>query len=309
MVGERLFQVDAPNVPVYLRNLALSGGDAAGRGGALAVLLDSDVFLQRSVLSDHDAINGGGAIAVLGGQLRVRDSDFHGNRSEEGALAVFANLSSQVEISHSSIRDHLGFDAGGSPQPAIGIDPGVTLRTVNTTFNGNQIAVLADRPEVLVMQHATIADQLSGGIVADLGPGGRFWLNNSIVSAPGSAQLDCNLSGTNDAEFFQIDHVIDSDASCAQWADRIGLTADPMLGPIEQAGWRISHHRPPRLDSDLQSPALDLVDSDQCSVSFDQYQRARPFDLPEVANVEGPCDLGAIELAPDDVFEDGFESP
>jgi len=308
MADERLLLIDAPDLPVYLRNLNLSGGAAAGSGGALAVLLDSNLFLQRSVLFDNNALTGGGAAVVLGGWLRVRDSDFHNNRSDAGALALFANADSQVQITNSSFRDHLGVDAGGSPQPVIDIDPGVTLRTLNVTFSGNQIAVQADRPASLIMQHNTMLNQLNGGVIAELGATSQFWLNNSIVSAPDSVQFDCLISGDDNAQFFFIDHVIDSDGSCAQLASFIGLTSDPLLGLIERPAGRISHHHRPSVAAGNPSPALDVAFDDDCSTSGDQYGQTRPIDLIQVPNMNGPCDLGSVESAVFDLlFMDSFE--
>jgi hypothetical protein len=302
MSGERLFLIDAPELPVYLRNLNLSGGAAAGSGGALAVLSNSTLFLQRCVVSDNDALTGGGAAAVLGGWLHVRDCDFHGNNSD-------ANLDSQVLINNSSFRNHLGVDAGGSPQPVIDIDPGVSLRTLNATFSGNQIAVQADNPASLVLQHNSLVGQINGGVIADLGATSQFWLGNSIVSAPDSDQFDCLINGAAGAQFFFIDHVIDSDGSCAQSASFIGLTTDPLLGPIERPFARISYHHPPSVAAENLSPALDVAFDDDCSFSPDQYDRVRPVDLVEVPDMNGPCDLGSVESSVfDRLFDDSFES-
>lgn len=308
MVGERLFLVDAPNAPVYLRNLNLRGGDAGGRGGALAVLLGSSASVSRSEMSDNRALNGGGAIAVLGGLLSVQDSDFHANHSDSGPLGLFANFGSRISIVNSSFRDHLGFDAGGSPQSAIGIDPDVSLSAFNTTFNGNQIALHADRPDVLLLLHNTIADQLSGGVIAQLGPESQVSMLNSIVSAPASAQPDCTFSNTVMVESFNLDYVVDSDGSCAALATQIGLSADPLLGPIGRPAGHISYSRAPGANADTPSPAVDRAASEACFLDFDQYRRTRPFDLQEIADAGGPCDLGAIEVTPEAVFRDGFEA-
>lgn len=309
MPGERLFLVDTGDVPVYFRNLRLTGGDAgAGVGGALAALVNSDVRILRSEIHNNFAVSGGGAVAVLGGSLELHDSDFQGNQSDSGALGLFANFDSQIEIFNSSFRDHLGVDAGGAPQPAIGLDPGVSMRSFNTTFSGNQLALVADNPDLLVMQHSTMADQINGGLIAELNASSQVAIGKNIVSAPGSMQFDCVITGADIAQFFQIDYVLDSDGSCAQFAGQIGLTSDPLLMPIQRPAGRISYHHPPSVAAENPSPVLDVATIDTCTINFDQYDNPRPIDFEEIPNADGPCDLGSVESAVFDLlFMDSFE--
>ena len=54
------------------------------------------------------------------------------------------------------------------------------------------------------------------------------------------------------------------------------------------------------------SPALDVADLHSCEFG-DQLGIMSPIDLAEVADVDGPCDLGAIERQSSTIFADGLE--
>ncbi|MCB1589914.1 MAG: hypothetical protein KDI56_13495, partial [Xanthomonadales bacterium] len=66
MVGQRLLQVPTTDQTVYLRNLALRGGDAVGQVGGAIVLASGELLLDRMELFDNFAGAGGGALAVIG---------------------------------------------------------------------------------------------------------------------------------------------------------------------------------------------------------------------------------------------------
>lgn len=307
MAGERLFLVDAPNLLVHFRNLQMSGGDATGGlGGAIAVLLDSDVRIGRSELVDNAAVSGGG-VAVLGGSLRIRNSDFDANQAESNGLALFGNFAARIEVNDSSFRNHLGVEPGGAPNPTIDLDPNVDFTITNSTFSGNQFGIRADNPSRLSMWHLTLYDQLGGGLGITLNAASRFTLYNSIVAAPASALPDCLISGDDIASSFQFAGLLDSDGSCASLASN-AITAAPGLLSLARPEGRISFHHAPRVEASNPSPALDVGILFLCQLDRDQYGQRRPVDLDFVPDLLGPCDLGAIEAqAPDALFGDAFE--
>lgn len=310
--ADRLFLVDTPDEPVYLRNLRLTGGGPDGSaqaGGALAILPDSTVELHRSELFGNAASAGGGAIAISGGRLRAIDTDFQGNTSVNGSLAIDVGVEGTLDLSRSSLRDHLGVDSSGTPQPAIRVEPGANLFLSDSTISGNQRALIADQPDVVFLDHMTLIDQIDGTMIVTLGASSQLFAINNIVAAPTSTAIDCVIDGSALAAFFAIESILDSDGSCAAFADFNGLTGDPLLLPIGRPGGRISYSRAPSATPEAPSPALDVGSTEDCG-ALDQYGLARAIDFDEIADLDGPCDLGAVEArAFDSVFRDSFEAP
>lgn len=309
--GDRLFMIDAPDGPVYLRNLRLTGGDLGGStlsGGAVAIGSDSNVRLVRSELFENAAGSGGGAVSISGGRLRVTDSDFRANTSDSGGLAIHVAADGLLDFVRSSARNHLGFEPGGLPQPAIEAESGAELFLTASTVSGNQSGIAADRPDIVFMRHVTIFDQLDGGLSMELGANSQLSVDNNIVAAPDSVIADCVIDGFDTASLVSIESILDSDGSCAALAEFNGLTGDPRLLPIDRPRGRISLAHLPSAAADAPSPALDIVATEDCT-PLDQHGRDRPVDLAEVPDLDGPCDLGAVE-APrfDPLFADSFET-
>jgi predicted outer membrane repeat protein len=306
MTDAGLFQIDASDV--YLRDLQLTGGDAAADGGAIELLSGSELFLRRSEVFGNRANRFGGAVATIGGRIQISDSDFHQNSSGEGALAIDAGPGSSIDLNRSSLRAHLGNDGNGMALPTIHIEGGQLFLT-NTTFSGNQQGILADQPGTVLMRHTTLLDHLDGGLQVNLDPASQIFLVNNIVAAPGGATApDCVFTNTVGITFFDIDSILDSDGSCAAAADRNGLTADPILLPLARPPGRISYQHAPSVAATDPSPAIDVGTVSGCTVAADQSGRPRPVDLVEIDNLSGPCDLGAIEAQVfDQLFDDSFE--
>lgn len=304
MVGERLFVIQAGGHAIHLRNLGMSGGDASGQVGGAIVVANGEVNLRRCELVGNYAGSGGGALAVIGGSMNVSECDFDGNQTDNAGAAAFSN-SGLLSIHQSSFRNHLGLRVDGSAIPVIQLLPDVRAFISNATFSGNQLAIEADQPDLLFLHQLTLADQLSGGLVIDLLLGNELILSNSIIASPDSEVADCLISGVALADT-QIGQLLDSDGSCVTLADQ-GLTADPRLLPLDRPAGRISLQRAPSLTAGAVSPAIDRAAIESCSGWTDQYGRLRPRDLPEQADIEGPCDLGAIEVIGDAMFSDRFE--
>lgn len=310
LMGDRLFLVNAPDGRVYLRNLRLTGGNltgSGGPGGAIVVDSESNVELHRSELFGNAAPSGGGAILLTGGRIRIIDSDLHANTSEAGPLAIQAGADSVLDISNTSVRDHLGTDSSGAPQPAALIESGADLFLADATFSGNQQGIIAVQPGVVFLRQATMLGQLDGGLIADLGVSSQLFILNSIIAAPSSIATDCQIDGAEAAGFFAIESVLDNDGSCATLADLNGLTANPRLLAIDRPDGQISYSHAPSTAAQAPSPALDVGSTEDCA-SQDQYGNARPVDFIEVDDLDGPCDLGAVEARLfDSVFADSFE--
>jgi len=102
--------------------------------------------------------------------------------------------------------------------------------------------------------------------------------------------------------------VLSSDGSCTQ-GFLTSFAADPLLDelsrPAGSVTWRL---RPAHgAAAVMPSPALDVV-PDMFCLEDDQHGVTRPNDLMDVINVDGACDIGAVEVVFSDVlFRDSFE--
>jgi len=264
------------------------------------------VALRRSEIHDNVSEVGGGAIALLGGVLSIYDSAFVGNASPNIGAAAYVN-DGYLAIVGSSFHGHLGIRADGTPIPTVQTTPDTRLQIANSTFSGNQRAIESDRPDVLMLQFVTLADQINGGLNVVLQAGSDILVTGSIIAAPDSAQFDCAISGLALAGDAVFDQLLDSDGSCAVLTPS-GRTADAQLLPLDRPEGQISYRRLPDLAPGSVSPAIDRAPDTSCLDAPDQYARVRPVDLPEVANAAGACDLGAIERVGEALFSDGFEA-
>ncbi|MEM1080257.1 MAG: hypothetical protein AAGH65_01615 [Pseudomonadota bacterium] len=309
MSDERTMTVNAPNFNVYLRNLRWLNGQAnAGSGGAVAVLLDSDVRIARSEFDNNSASDRGGAIAVIGGQARISDSDFNNNDAGNNGMAIFANFGAELELANVSLRNHLGLN-GGAAKATVVLDQNVRFSSTNTTYSANQLGIAAFSPERMVLAYTTMRDQLSGGVNITLGTSSLFSMFSAIVEAPTSMAPDCTFTGINQALDFGLGGVLDGDASCAMVATQDGLTAEARLLPLSRPVGQISYHYALDTNAESPSPAIDVLDGFLCLLGQDQYGDDRPVDLVQVPDLSGPCDLGAKEAQVFDLlFNDSFES-
>jgi len=154
-------------------------------------------------------------------------------------------------------------------------------------------------------------DDSPGDGVCDAGPavpGPSCTLRAAIMDAEvGSLSPDCNFAAINLAKEFLMNSVFDKDESSVSEAIA-GLTDNPDLSPLTRAIGQISYHHPPRTDAEDPSPVIDFGDDFQCQLNSDQTGAQRPVDFAEVANVNGPCDLGSVEAQVFDLlFNDYFE--
>jgi hypothetical protein len=304
--NDRIFHLQAPDVDVYLRNLVLTGGGTGtGSGGAL-LQTSGSATASRLEMRNNFAGAGGGAVAVIDGRLHIEDSDLHSNTTlGSGAAALVTD--GELVLTGSSVRDHLGLLADGSPSTSLVALEGALLAILNSTISGNRNGIRADRPGILAVISSTVAGNLNSALELDVNANTSVELLNSLFVDSGAAMSDCVISNLDSAEAATIDYLLSSDGSCAAFSSN-AITADPRLLPLDRPDGQLSYSHQPSRDVLDPSPALDVAPANSCLFFGEQYGRARAQDLPEIPNVDGPCDLGSLEAPSDRLFRDRFRS-
>ena len=315
VAGERLFDLPLGFAgPLMLFDLELSGGDGgAGFGGALRAM-DGEVIVQRSRFSANHTPFSGGAIAVQGGQTLMLDSDLHGNSAGERGGAIFVASGASFTMTRSSVWDNQSFD-GIVPIPAIEGEAGGLVSISSSTISGNSAGIQVIDPGYFALVSSTVAQHAGDGLNASVGAFDDVLLAGSIITDSGLVTAakaasgfgqDCRLVGMELANVIAHTHMLSGDGTCTG-ASATSFSGDPLLGPLMPVAGHASRARWPAYADGVASPALDAAPSDVCIVP-DQIGQARPVDLADVADVDGPCDLGAVERQTEALFRDSFES-
>ncbi len=313
--GERLFDIPpGASGSVLLRNLQLSGGDSGAEfGGALRVM-DGEVIVQWSRFSENHSPFAGGAVAVQAGYLALFDSDLHDNSAGERGTALFVGSGATLGIQRSSIWNNSGFD-GDVPLAAVQGEAGSALALLDSTVASNSAGVLVESPSILMLISSTIANHVGVGLTAVLSPGDDLIMASSIIAGNGfNAAMAEGGVGGSDCAFTDLElgnllahaHLLSSDGSCTAGSPT-SFFADPLLGELAPVPGHPSRVLRPRYDDEAASPALDVSPAESCDRP-DQIGQSRPVDLPDYENVNGPCDLGAVERQSEQLFRHGFEA-
>jgi large repetitive protein len=317
VAGERLFDVAAAfNGPITLRNLRLTGGDSGPAFGGAVRQLGGQLTIDNSELFGNRAFDIGGAIAVQGGNLSLLRSDLYDNSASFLGSALFVGAGGVASVLRSSVWLHTDVNAAATEAvAAVVVDSNATLRLSSSTIANNSGGLLTEFPAALLIAGSTIAGNGSTGIWALFDAASQVGIHGSIIAGNGASGLDmsglpaadCQIDGLAVAALAGYDHLLDSDGSCGFGTATVLTAADPLLQPLAPLGGHAGRAMRPRYapaQAEV-SPAIDVAPAATCLPS-DQGGAARGIDLPDVADVDGPCDLGAIELRLA-VFRDGFE--
>jgi predicted outer membrane repeat protein len=138
--GTRIFTV-GDNAKVTLVNLTITGGNAAGDGGAIYAE-QADIELAGVIAQDNRCTGDGGAVAVASGELIVSDSVFNGNIAEDDGGAVYV-LSGELSDSESRYISNIGTRGGAMLLESSNVNLEGSLFDSNTAAtNGGAIAMV-----------------------------------------------------------------------------------------------------------------------------------------------------------------------
>jgi len=310
--NERLFEVTSPSDELsILRNLQLTGGRSlVDGGGAIRVAQQSTLLLDSSALIGNSSSLLGGAIRVDDAAMGIVNSDLSGNQADAGgaALAV-TGPDSFVRVAQSSLSGNIdaGFGVGGILSAAFVGNQGA-LDVVGSTVASNSGGIHALAARRLVVGQSTIVDNLQSGldVLVDFGSAQNLTLIANVIA--GNAASDCVIAGLEFLDVFVAEYQFSGDGSCAL-GSATAMQGDPMLMPLVRPDGRLTSVRVPVYNPSAGeiSPLLDVYPEAVC-MPEDQHGQARPEDLAEVVDLDGSCDLGAIEVVYRDLlFSDRYE--
>lgn len=257
-----------------------------GEGGCIQSL--EKLILRDSVVKNCSASSGGGVFTNRAGNV-IENSFFLNNSAglSGGGFAHHGSVNSKI-IGSTFTGNTAGVRGG-----AIHVAQTGSFEVSNSTIINNQANTGAgiSSTSTLNINNSTIVDNLGEGVNLK-----QDNIQNSIVA--GNTEGDCVFS---EIGFNNLNN-LDTDGSCGV-NNPVGhiTVADPMLEPLAYYGGSTLTRRP--LPG---SAAIDRGDDFLCA-EIDQRGELRPQDGD--ANGSFLCDIGAVELTPNDdvVFKDGFD--
>jgi predicted outer membrane repeat protein len=271
-----------------LEGLTVADGSApAGTDGG-AIYNDAGTVTVKECTFSGNSARGGGAIHNQPGALTVTDSTFSGNSATNGG-AIY-NLEGWVRITSSTFSGNRATNGGGIRN--YGDNTG-SVSVINSTFSGNSATgsggAIHNQTSSLYISHSTVAGNSAGS-------GGGICNDSMWMHADLQATIVANSLSGNDCAGPHADQPVDdkgdnldSDGTC-----KVGTTADPLLGPLQNNGGPTETHA--LLPG---SPAIDTATCQDLSgnpLTVDQRGVTRPQDGD--GDHVPACDMGAFELAP-----------
>ncbi len=174
--GSRIFEIDDGNSftdgSVTIRGLTLTGGDVAGRGGA--ILSRETLSIESASISGNSADSGGGGICVLG-NVAVKSSTISGNSardySRESGGGGIDSLGTVIVIS-STISGNIATGPGGG----IRAEGNVTVSS--SIVSGNSASGRGGG--INASGYLTVSSSTISANTADSDGGGGFIANGDV---------------------------------------------------------------------------------------------------------------------------------
>lgn len=292
----RIFTLDDGNAQaafiVTISGITFTNGNGEsafsnGEGGCIQS--NEKLKLMASVVKNCSAsLNGGGVLTTRAGNV-IENTLFLNNTTEGSGGGMAHQSSVNSRIIGSTFTGNTAGVRGG----AIHVFQTGSFDVINSTITSNQASTGAgiSSTSILTVNNSTIVDNLGEGVNLK-----QDNIQNSIVA--GNTEGDCVFS---EIGFNNLNN-LDTDGSCGV-NNPVGhiTVADPMLEPLAYYGGPTLTRRP--LPG---SAAIDRGDDFLCA-EIDQRGELRPQDGD--ANGSFLCDIGAVELTPNDdvVFKDGFD--
>ncbi len=258
----RIFNCSGPNsVSVIISGLTLTGGQAAGNGGAIANS-GANVTLREVTVSGNSATGEGGAIFhnANGGVLTIDSSTLSGNTAAK-AGAIYS-IGFNLVIVNSTISGNQATDSVGAIKLEFAF-----ASISNSTISGNSAAF--SQGGILAGTGNQQLDLVST-IVSD---------NSDVLGASDLARFAGTINASNSLfEQSLVAGVINGTDS----ANLIGV--DPLLAPLADYGGPTN-----TLALSPGSPVIDLGDN---PLALATDQRGPGF----FREISGVADIGAVEL-------------
>lgn len=265
-------------------------GDCGGALRNYGTVTLEDCIVRDNVANDGGGLCNDGSMTLINCTIQ----DNVGNRTgppgiECGSGGGIKHIKGFLMIVNSTISGNHAEGKGGgihiSCQGAAVVSSSSTISGNHAVANGGGIYVRG----FLQLVHGTVCynstDSEGGGINVR----GSMDFMNSIVAANAGGR-DCFISGPGGyqgrGQIGLNRYNLIGDNSCDP-----AYSGDPLLGPLADNGGRTQTHS---LLSD--SPAVDAIPADACTLDMDQRGFPRPV---EQTSSGQPCDIGALERQAD----------
>lgn len=240
-------------------------------GGGGGIHADGTLELVDSAVTGNLAKLGGGI--QCGGTSGLTRTVVDGNQAYYDAGGIHAT-GGTVTLTSSTISGNFARYNGG------GIHSAATSTIINSTISGNHTfrdGAGIYSTAIVHLVHATISANIADGVGGGLEGNGSATIDRSIVA--GNTQ-----SSGGDIDLAE------------PWTgnDNLVFASNLDLGPLQDNGGATQTMLP-----GTSSAAIDAIATENCVQSTDQRGIARPQGA--------GCDIGAVEVAPDPLFADGFD--
>lgn len=274
----------SPPLTVTIYSVGIRNGKGGVIGGS------GSLWIESSRIYDNDATGefydeGGGVYTF--GTATIASTAIYSNTGEYGG-GVYARAA--VTVIASAIYSNVAEESGGGVYISTDSSEDRAFLS-NTTISGNQAfsaagVNVASAGTQFTLRHVTIANNQSavasnapGGLSIALGVNARI-ANTIIAANTGSSQCNSGVNVTS------LGGNLSSDNSCGLTNATDQLTADPLLGPLQDNGGPTWTHA-----LAAGSPALDAGVEIHCLL-VDQRGVSRPQGA--------ACDSGAYEATADE---------
>jgi len=240
----------------------------------------------------------GGAVAVFGGDLTVSNSSLISNTASGGAAIYGIGISTSITVAHTLVANNVSNNTRGG---AFRIDDSGTATIYNSTFDSNTTDGLGGAMYTngtVIVANSTFNNNSSthnSSAAGGINTQGAFTSRNNIF-ANSSGGGDCNRQG---GTFTAQGNNLDTDGTCLTAAGGNFITADPLLGPLQNNGGDTE-----TLAVDASSPALNTGDNDYAPADLVDIDNdgdtteLSPYDQrgASFGRIKGAIDLGAYEF-------------
>lgn len=171
--SSRLLNLDSPGSFIALKQVTLSNGSTATRGGAIYAN-DVTLNLRNSTISGNSATDGGGIFATSSSFVELTQSEVSGNTASDDGGGLYIKSVTTLVLANSTISNNSAGSngRGGGIQGKFVIDVSLTNSTVsgNSARYGGGLAVSG----ALTITDSTISENTAGnsggGIRKEFGP-------------------------------------------------------------------------------------------------------------------------------------------
>ena len=262
----RIFQVGT-GVSVTISGLTIANGSPSGSGGG--IFNDGSLLLVESVVANNTATLGGGVRnGALASGLTIRETTIHGNTATTANAGGGIHANAPVSVVNSTITAN----TASGPTAAGGILAGGGLTLQNSTIAAN---TNTDPSGAANLRAQNALSTVKSTIVAD------------PVTGPNCTGAGLSSQGFN----------LESANSCGFGAATDQIGADPVLGPLQDAGGPTLTMVPSLVGSAIDAGLAG-------SETTDQRGLPRATEFSRIANAPGGdgSDVGAVEYGRDGTF-------